>query len=680
MHNMKTLSSYTQYLTNQFGSECFSNFHRFFSFNLISLCVVLLKASTIFANVPTILTITGPSRVLNSGNFTDYPPPCSVELTAHISPDHDTKIFTWILKSADITGTCNPENTTITLTPNDDKAIVNFPGFGNASIFCTVAFKKSENEWDTIKSHEHYIEYGLEPNQMTPEVNITGPTEVQLNIAETFSAHTIWENPSFSWSYKNAGSSIVHDLGNGSSKAITFTQEGRKEIKCEMSYAMVGGNGLDNTVDDTHSVDVLKNVTFSVEREDYTKTKYTGDEIVYVHYNIDNDDEEQDSTNNKVYDCEKTYFINGKNDDELCLFKLLNSEAFDDLNCGSVVLSFNGECRIWTANNRLNGTLLLYGQKKSFAWYMGNRSERNEFMSLLGRGIYVEGTAETPFSINLSYGHSFKSWHYRICSASTKELQPCLEDRQIINDKFKQLINCEWGIQIHPKNRLFMQNYNCFAYAADPNLAVFDNSNLYFNNKCGSFWVIATTGDYESPLSMPSTSVDNFLVASIQLTSVQINNLNDFLIELGYQNKVSVTSDGIVFMKKSYISPEHLGVLSAIFVNRLTALHLFNPNHVTNNTFNYSSDRSYFFKSSLFGNLDDCSLDYTGRKVVCFSKLHAARTAKGLLGTLLYSNDLMKNCHPNWEMVSSKCSAGPIIWHRVEQVSSEYGTPCKAFK
>lgn len=415
-------------------------------------------------------------------------------------------------------------------------------------------------------------------------------------------------------------------------------------------------------------------------------------ELIYVHYNIDDDDESEEA-GNQGWDYMQKHFIKDAIDDDLCELEI--NLQIDDDNFGisdlneSLTIKMPENLRLWSSPKREEGTLLISkGGKKR---YLG--SKRNE---ILNNTLYVEGVLlNQTGEIEISFGKIHKKLKYATCSVGNKYDQPSIEQRKAIRKTFENLIDCEWYI-LRPAN----ETYNCISFSVDPYQAKFGNVSFVNEEQIRNqinidpkypypFWV--NPAEYkliECPLGPDDTNDKFWLCGTGRI------NLSDLYILRQYSSEqdFNITIDIVTHVVRisGYTSQYKSTILN--FLNNI-GLNLSFVYLLTTRDFNLSNwlfpmgmtDNAHsFFLSPVWTNennkkLIECeNLNDSNRVVVYYHLFHAARRTLTLLGKEKIEE---KDMPSDWKIFASKCGEWYTIIHLENQIEGRlYGQKCKAYK
>lgn len=643
------------------------------------------------ANTPIKLQIDGTT------SFTSFVAPSNT-YTAILTGATPSGNYTWSISSG------------AQIIPRGDSVLVRFAGPINpgqekrVKLTCTASYtidNKQRTETDHI-----FISWFCPGASL----NILGPTDVLEEIEETYLASVSSQLSDVADSYTWKINDSLTENGEDLSFTTDFKNLGGQtiSISCEAKVA-------DAMITKTISVNVHA-YSMTVTRWDYSGTNKTcfigwklrrltvhhnsttdDNALVYVHYNLDDDDSSA-SGKNKGWDYKQPYFTKNAIDDDLCELVIdldFSNNDFDvsDLN-KTLTMTTPNNIRLWKSQNRKQENLLM--NENSSSTLSGA-----QISNIIGKTIYVEGIEHNAKgSLEISFGKITKTLRYATCSVGDDLNQPTKEQRKSIKNRFENLIDCEWHVLREEKNR----HYNCIAFSVDPYQRVFKNINYINGNLIKShmninynypfpFWVNDLGPERIScPFDNNDTN-DKFWLAlylnthcweipRLYFKSTNIArdlNIDCYFCLSTFEEVVIMGYDGN--FKSNITSIVNYMGISDYNTLYLLTMNDFNPDGECG-TFNSTTDVNAFFRSPVWGagtnNLTNCSLNDPARVIAYYDKFHAARRASTLEGKEKVEE---KNTPPGWYIFASKDGPYETIIHREEQIGGRlYGQKTKAYK
>lgn len=661
--------------------------------------ILLLYPFLCFANVPIKLDIQGTTM------FTDFIIRPSGGYTAELTGATSTGEYEWDISAstpyASFVGTPQGKHATIEFT--------SAPSTSEGELMVTILCKTYYMDGNQRKSESAHLNVTWKCPRLTYGIN--GNTEVLDGIEETYTAWVAIENqnPTIKYFWKKGESQ-----GNGIEAdpfTTTFNSEDGQNVTL---YCDIKAGDIPLKAQTEIHVNAY---AMSVERWDYsgyldngppgkrkvihTNSTTSDSETVYIHYNIDDDDE-----NNK-YDFKQKDFTRRELDDDLCELKIdLSVEGpflISDLDKPIMITTTPG-LRLWRRQNRTGNDFLQGGNVKNKpitkTWPVS---------SIVGTGklIYVEGikhnSAET---LTITFGKITKTLKYKTCSVGDETTQPDLELRNIVKSTFENLVDCEWYV-IRPPN----PTYNCIAFSVDPYLTTFKNvsytnryeirNNMYIDPKYPYPFKVDKVG-YEriSPPASISDTNDKFRLkfSSQSLNKYCIAKFITYFKNLNpeFKGRVDKTQLGT---KWGFDISGHTGCFKEDAIRFYSSFNIV-PNteshwayHLTMNDFNpsgklgefdWNNDVNAFFTSDVWKNdseknLKKCDESNDPDRIIRFyTGFHAARRASTLQGKEKVEETDMP---AEWYIFASKCGDGGVIIHREEQICGDtYGQKDKSYK
>ncbi len=661
--------------------------------------ILLLFPFLCFANVPIKLDIQGTTM------FTDFIIRPSGGYTAELTGATSTGEYEWDISVstpyANFVGTPQGKHATIEFT--------SAPSTSEGELMVTILCKTYYMDGNQRKSESAHLNVTWKCPRLTYGIN--GNTEVLDGIEETYAAWVAIENqnPTVRYFWKKGDSQ-----GSGIEAnpfTTTFNSEDGQNVTlcCDIE----AGDILLKAQTEIH----VNAYAMSAERWDYSGVLDNGppgkrkvihnhstisdDENVYIHYNIDDDDE------NNEYDFKQKAFKRSERDDDLCELKIeiiVQGEfAVNDLDKPITITTTPG-LRLWKSQYRGPNDFLQGGDSKdepiTKTWPVSSIINN-------GEPIYIEGikhnSAET---LTITFGKITKTLKYKTCSVGDEHNQPNLRQRESFKTAFPNLIDCEWCI-FRPEN----PTYNCIAFSVDPYLTVFKDVNyegspqIRNNMKIDPnypypFWVDKVCFNRISPPQNQNDTADKFwlsleftggdrkyFILGKYLYGLHLFSTNDFrILKNPSANTIYVIGHKTRF--KETIVPAITLLQSSIIKDSAQyylTMNDFNPSGKTG-VFDRVNDVNAFFTSDVWKNDSEKNLkkcddsDDPGRIIRFYTEFHAARRASTLAGKEKVEETDMP---PGWYIFASKCGPYEAIIHREEQICGEYpayGQKDKSYK
>jgi len=271
-----------------------------------------------------------------------------------------------------------------------------FHSFGSVTLNCnaTVDVKGSTK----YPSASLRIQCGPLPNSTQPKLNIVGEDYVsRYSEHEYIAEYSACGVPQITWTYPGI------TLPNENDVTLTFNNLGTFRLDCVLRCTDEQGNNLD-PVSNYKDIHVLPPVELTALRANYENPNVAnipGEEIVKIHYNIDDDDESYDL--NKKYkgaDCLQTAFKTGNEnpDDDLCKLEISfgNNFNINDFTEGTVYIEVTKGLRLWWNNMRTTDDDIFLGKDnkpEQIALSFSVPAEKTKIQNIINDGLYVEGSA-----------------------------------------------------------------------------------------------------------------------------------------------------------------------------------------------------------------------------------------------------------------------------------------------
>ncbi len=661
------------------------------------LLTLVLIACNCMANTPVSLNVSG-----TRGTISSLTPP---QRQYNASLEGATaESYEWTI-SGDVDSTSNDNTATITFTGNapDDGSLP------SASIKCKAKYRDADNNLKTLESDKINVKWFC--GRLS--TRIEGESLVLRDSEHTYSAKIYTNLPgskTYSWSWYENG---VKKTSQNENISINFQDITGNSITLNCKIG-VGDTQLDAS---PFVIDISDgNYILTASRKDYKINDqhehyrtYTDDNTVYIHFNVDDDDLSASMLGYNLCGCDyEQKYSNESNtipDDDLCELKI-DVEFKEGLQLDFSELSITiitPKCiRIWR-NKLRHAEHLLIAPGQTNSWNNANE--------ILGKTFFVEGMVyDSAGPVEIQLGNKTRKLLYKTCSVGNKNNQPTIEERKFIKNRFPNLIDCEWGILRKGDNYF----YNCIAFSVDPYLKTFKDvvyDNTYLKNwmslqnhgiKNGfPFYVKNITDINENP---PTLSKDNFFVEITLGMTEQLcwflkeeymKNENHTLFtnfykmsEIKYPNgkyDVIFTSNNKGFKRRADEIMSRFNNICPCKLVYIIYMNTFGDQFITNQLTQGNIDS--FFESDLWKNNNNelnlayCSKTDSDRKVVYYSKFHAARRAS-LLSKAEYNSPT--NRPSDWIIFASKIGNCEAILHLEEQLAGfqkeEYGRIKRAYK
>ena len=662
------------------------------------LLTIVLIVYNCMANTPVSLNVSG-----TRGTISSLTPP---QRQYNASLEGATaESYEWTI-SGDVDSTSNGNAATITFTGNapDDGSLP------SASIKCKAKYRDADNNLKTLESDKINVKWFC----CHLSTRIEGESIVLRDSEHTYNAKIYTNLPgskTYSWSWYENG---VKKTSQNENISINFQDITGNSItlNCKIGVGDIQLDAAPFVIDINDG-----NYILTASRKDYKINSqyehyrtYTDDNAVYIHFNLDDDDFSAfDNKKDKYgYDCDQDEFKQNGNtlhlDDDLCEieFNVILKEGIQiDITGIPITVSIPDSLRIWKTQERKNGDILV-SPGETVTWNNANE--------ILGKTFFVEGmTYDSEGDLVIQFISKTRCLKYKTCSAGQKANQPTGPERQQFKQKFSKLIDCEWGILRKNSDSY----YNCIAFSVDPYLTAFhavnfknDDIRKYYLNLSKHnlpnyypFWVHdkVSIRTFE-----PNINKDNFFVSCLlKIKEQQMPVFCQYIFDQYFTNcAISITprynnngkfqgveliSSNVNFKIKLPEIIDYFNGCSSAEVKYMFFMNAFG-NDFTANKLNENNINS-FFQSDLWKNNNNnnnfatCNKTDADRKIVFYSKFHAARKAS-LLNTTEYLPP--KNIPPDWIIFASKLGEGPVILHLDDQIcgsnKDEYGIITKAYK
>ena len=575
-----------------------------------------------------------------------------------------------------------------------------FHSFGTVTLNCsaTVDVKGSTK----IQSGSREIVCKAPPNPITPTLKIIGEDLVSLNSEHEYLADYSAPKgvPRINWTYPGITANNVRDI------TLAFNNLGTFRLNCVLRCTDEHGNNLD-PVSDYKDISVLPPVDLTALRASYensTVANISGEEMVKIHYNIDDDDESyEDGDKYMGADCLQTAFKenNTNPDDDLCKLQISfgNDIDIDTLTEGTLYIEITKGLRLWKNNMRPNEDAIFLGKintngqiELSVALSLAIPEDKTKVRDILNNGLYVEGVAPGYGFIKIKFADKKLKLPYFCYAVGDPQDQPNPDQRSDYTNSFN-LVDCEWCIK-ELSNKTYLDSYNCIAYAVDPRREVFDdNTASYATPFQGAFWV----NPNEFTLATPGFDswAENIWRMDPFIYEVHIALVDWYFLKTEYKvkfldpniapYKIFNTNNAIwVFQgfSSAYralledVLREHPGCMT--LNRRFTTMAIFNRNPSSQDYTNRFFTLPDFAASIYNGHtLVECDTNDNSRIIMSYSIFHAARA----LSKTFDCRKFGKNTDPDWKMAVSKCGdSEELLIHREEQVAPTYGSVKKAYK
>jgi len=448
-----------------------------FKIILPPLCVVsallVLSAFLCQANDGTSLTINGDETINQIG-------------TAHYSASANSGEVTncrWSTSDLNFSGP-GPF-----VTPDEDQCDITYQSFGSLTLKCDADVILNGTTKSVSSSKNISCQQPATNTVVTLSIN--GPGEVTINSTKTYTANYKGYDgvPQISWRY-------IGGTPTGNSINIHFVTNITHHLECTLRYKDANNNNQEVTAE--MYIKVLPQVELSALRadyKDYTSAVISGTNLVYIHFNIDDDDTSYDNNDKRGTDCKQKEFADGKVDDDLCKIEISLGDNIDleDITDGSLFFEVPVGLRLWKSPSR--ATILVENEnadedKLKIGYSFGNSTERSQLLSILTNGFYVEGVRPGNHDLTISFGSNELNLPYFCCSVGgiTDQPEGSLRAKYKASNAFPNLVDCEWCVKKFA-NEKHLKTYNCIAYAVDSQREVFNGTNSHVRPFEGAFWV-----------------------------------------------------------------------------------------------------------------------------------------------------------------------------------------------
>ncbi len=432
---------------------------------LLFLICLSVSSTDCFANVPIKLQITG------TETFESFSCP-SGGYTASLTGATSTGEYEWDISTATPYGEVVDSQG-----PYATIRFTSAPSASEGEVTVKILCKAYYMDGNQRKSESAHLNVTWRCPRLTYGIN--GNTEVLDGIEETYTAWVAVENqnPTIKYFWKKGESQ-----GNGIEAdpfTTTFNSEDGQNVTL---YCDIKAGDIPLKAQTEIHVNAY---AMSVERWDYsgyldngppdkrkvihTNSTTSDSETVYIHYNID-DDDESENRRKMGYDCDQEEFVRNEKDDDLCELKIeifaQGPFSVDDLDKRITITTSKG-LRLWRSQYR-TGNDFLQNRDQTKTWPIS---------SINGKTIYIEGVAyNSPETLTIAFGKITKTLKYKTCSVGDKTDQPNLKLRKETKESHENLVDCEWYV-IRSEN----PTYNCIAFSVDPYLTTFKN--VSYTNK-----------------------------------------------------------------------------------------------------------------------------------------------------------------------------------------------------
>ena len=618
-------------------------------------------------------------------------------------------VYTATSKDGDVTS-CNwsitdPQKTDPTFTgplaeikKQGENCYLTFHCFGSITLCCSakVDVKGTIKHPDATKR----VSCVSLPESDSPTLNIVGDDEVTTGETLQYVAeYKIPKGPpDITWTYP------VNQTHEGKTVDITFSDLGSFNLHCVLECTDIQGNDLDPIPKDK-DIKVLPLINLTAMRASYensTVANISGEEIVKIHYNIDDDDESyDDDEDNSGADCLQTKFKknNTNPDDDLCKLQISfgNNVNLNNITDGTLFIEVTKGLRLWWNTMRAAEADIFLGKKdkdEQIALSCAVPAEKTKIIDILNNGLYVEGLAPDYGYIKIRFGSKKLKLPYRCCAVGEPKDQPDPDLRKTYKkqNNFPNLVDCEWCIKEF-SNTDYLNSYNCIAYAVDPHRQIFNGTASYSQPFNKAFWVTESENDVPIPgfdsWAESSWRDDPFYYVVAFTPDNWENKLNSEFKEK-FENR-SITpfakfaNDHYFRAGYKYAFRELLEDVLRVqpkvmkLYRRSTTMKIFNRNPSTQDYITKFFTLPDFAASSYNRHtLVKCNdNDDDDRIIIYYSGFHAARA----LSKTPDCEKLGENADPTWKLAVSKDGAKKQLFiHRVEQISSKYGSVSKAYK
>lgn len=234
------------------------------------------------------------------------------------------------------------------VTPDGDRCDITYQSFGSLTLKCDADVILNGTTKSVSSSKNISCQQPATNTNVTLSIN--GPGEVTINSTKTYTAnYTGYDGvPTISWRY-------IGGTPTGNSINIHFVTNITHHLECTLHYKDASNNNQEVTAE--MYIKVLPQVELSAMRadyKDYTSAVISGTNLVYIHFNIDDDDLSYLIDNEeKGTDCEQKTFTLGE-DDDLCKIELSLGDNIDlkDITDGSLFFEVPVGLRLWKSPSR----------------------------------------------------------------------------------------------------------------------------------------------------------------------------------------------------------------------------------------------------------------------------------------------------------------------------------------
>lgn len=616
-------------------------------------------------------------------------------------------VYTATSKDGDVTS-CNwsitdPQKTDPTFTgplaeikKQGENCYLTFHCFGSITLCCSaqVDVKGTIKNPDATKR----VSCVSLPESDSPTLNIVGDDEVTTGETLQYVAeYKIPKGPpDITWTYP------VNQTHEGKTVDITFSDLGSFNLHCVLECTDIQGNDLDPIPKDK-DIKVLPLINLTAMRASYehsTVANISGEEIVKIHYNIDDDDESYKSDDEDMgADCLQTAFKqnNTNPDDDLCKLQISfgNNVNLNNITDGTLFIEVTKGLRLWWNTMRAAEADIFLGKKdkdEQIALSFAVPAEKTKIIDILNNGLYVEGLAPDYGYIKIRFGSKKLKLPYRCCAVGEPKDQPNLTLRQSFKDDFDDLVDCEWCIK-ELSNPTGIEQHNCVAYAIDPQRVLY-NAYSKINPFNGSFRVVPDANSLVASFDTYDDDEDPWFddpfIYHVFFTQSNWNLLNQVYKDLFNDRTVTpyynFFNGGLNF---AGYSAEYEDLLKDVLENdsgrmtfkaRITTMKIFNRGSSTgfiDNFFEFPdfapANNNHVFTHCGTNEKNKAIVYYTGKSQ---SGHHAARAL-----SWAPECDKIDNMDPGWEIfVSKDGERKELLIHRIEQISCKYGEVSNAYK
>lgn len=580
------------------------------------------------------------------------------------------------------------------VTPDGNQCEITYRSFGSLTLKCDADVILNGTTKSVSSSKNISCQQPATNTNVTLSIN--GPGEVTINSTKTYTAnYTGYDGvPTISWRY-------IGGTPTGNSINIHFVTNITHHLECTLRYKDASNNNQEVTAE--MYIKVLPQVELSAMRadyKDYTSAVISGTNLVYIHFNIDDDDLSYDNNDKRGTDCKQKEFADGKVDDDLCKIELSLGDNIDleDITDGTLFFEVPVGLRLWTSSSRTNIFIENENKKPLKRGYsFGNNTERLKLISILTDGFYVEGVCPGSHNLIISFGSNELNLPYFCCSVGGIDDQPegNVRAKYKADTEYPNLVDCEWCVKPFA-NTNHLNQFNCVAYAVDPNRTVFNNSSNYVNPFEGSFWVNPT--EFIPGFDSATNSVNSLeplqVVVKISKTywdALSVSTHNTIITN----SYTCLTNDNLclaIGYKKKFLDEirniKNLDNNSNMsFDNYIMSMNHFNFNDKNSFT---PFDADAFFTLPKWTTSNGCQLekcndtDDENRRIVYYhgdtvplDEYHAARALK----YTPYHIELKDNIITNWKVIVSKFGHyGELVVHLEEQIEQQHGKVKRAYK